>query len=172
MPGSWMSSHGTCPGEVLTLSNQAISYQSWGGRLQPHAVAGEQWGSISKALSWRTRCDEELRGVCVWGHGQEPSLSSLQGPDGFIFQHSIIQGTNQDGFIQRAIDASNAYASIIEAVRKAERAAHDADEAASEALMVRAVGSPRKLGQSHTPSTVLQLVTSTHRTLLPFPSET
>ncbi|XP_030319126.1 laminin subunit alpha-5 isoform X3 [Calypte anna] len=48
---------------------------------------------------------------------------------------SIIQGTNQDGFIQRAIDASNAYASIIEAVRKAERAAHDADEAASQALM-------------------------------------
>uniref|UniRef100_A0A8C0F1H4 Laminin subunit alpha-5 n=1 Tax=Bubo bubo TaxID=30461 RepID=A0A8C0F1H4_BUBBB len=52
---------------------------------------------------------------------------------------SIIQGTNQDGFIQRAIDASNAYASIIEAVKKAERAAHDADEAAGEALMVRAV---------------------------------
>ncbi|XP_026718104.1 laminin subunit alpha-5 [Athene cunicularia] len=48
---------------------------------------------------------------------------------------SIIQGTNQDGFIQRAIDASNAYASIIEAVKKAERAAHDADEAAGEALM-------------------------------------
>ncbi|XP_054701379.1 laminin subunit alpha-5 [Grus americana] len=48
---------------------------------------------------------------------------------------SIIQGTNQDGFIQRAIDASNAYASIIEAVKKAERAAHDADEAASKALM-------------------------------------
>ncbi|XP_010217993.1 PREDICTED: laminin subunit alpha-5 [Tinamus guttatus] len=47
---------------------------------------------------------------------------------------SIIQGTNQDGFIQRAIDASNAYASIIEAVKKAERAAHDANEAASEAL--------------------------------------
>nr|XP_047930545.1 laminin subunit alpha-5 isoform X4 [Anser cygnoides] len=48
---------------------------------------------------------------------------------------SIIQGTNQDGFIQRAIDASNAYASIIEAVKKAERAAHDADEAAGKALM-------------------------------------
>uniref|UniRef100_A0A8C3LL69 Laminin subunit alpha-5 n=1 Tax=Chrysolophus pictus TaxID=9089 RepID=A0A8C3LL69_CHRPC len=49
---------------------------------------------------------------------------------------SIIQGTNQDGFIQRAIDASNVYASIIEAVGKAERAAHDADEAAGKALMV------------------------------------
>ncbi|OXB67886.1 hypothetical protein ASZ78_005568 [Callipepla squamata] len=48
---------------------------------------------------------------------------------------SIIQGTNQDGFIQRAIDASNVYASIIEAVKKAERAAHDADEAAAQALM-------------------------------------
>uniref|UniRef100_A0A8C3D588 Laminin subunit alpha 5 n=1 Tax=Corvus moneduloides TaxID=1196302 RepID=A0A8C3D588_CORMO len=52
----------------------------------------------------------------------------------------IIQDTNQDGFIQRAVDASNAYASIIEAVRKAERAAHDADEAASEALMVQNLG--------------------------------
>ncbi|RMB95824.1 hypothetical protein DUI87_27938 [Hirundo rustica rustica] len=47
----------------------------------------------------------------------------------------IIQDTNQDGFIQRAVDASNAYASIIEAVRKAEQAANDADKAASEALM-------------------------------------
>ncbi|KAF2978342.1 hypothetical protein EK904_004374 [Melospiza melodia maxima] len=47
----------------------------------------------------------------------------------------IIQDTNQDGFIQRAVNASNAYASIIEAVRKAEQAAHDADKAASEALM-------------------------------------
>uniref|UniRef100_A0A8B9U3Z8 Laminin subunit alpha 5 n=1 Tax=Anas zonorhyncha TaxID=75864 RepID=A0A8B9U3Z8_9AVES len=57
---------------------------------------------------------------------------------------SIIQGTNQDGFIQRAIDASNAYASIIEAVRKAERAAHDADEAAGEALMVQNLGAISK----------------------------
>uniref|UniRef100_A0A8C9UHG8 Laminin subunit alpha-5 n=1 Tax=Serinus canaria TaxID=9135 RepID=A0A8C9UHG8_SERCA len=48
----------------------------------------------------------------------------------------IIQDTNQDGFIQRAVNASNAYASIIEAVRKAEQAARDADKAASEALMV------------------------------------
>uniref|UniRef100_A0A8C4TQL5 Laminin subunit alpha 5 n=1 Tax=Falco tinnunculus TaxID=100819 RepID=A0A8C4TQL5_FALTI len=75
---------------------------------------------------------------------------------------SIIQGTNQDGFIQRAIDASNAYASIIEAVKKAERAAHDADEAAGEALMVRAVGSPVRMSKSQTPSTVLQLFTPTH----------
>uniref|UniRef100_A0A8C3IUZ4 Laminin subunit alpha-5 n=1 Tax=Chrysemys picta bellii TaxID=8478 RepID=A0A8C3IUZ4_CHRPI len=47
---------------------------------------------------------------------------------------SSIQGANQDGFIQRAINASNAYASIIEAVKNAERAAKDADEAAGEAL--------------------------------------
>lgn len=65
--------------------------------------------------------------------------------------HSIIQDTNQDGFIQRAVDASNAYASIIEAVRKAEQAAHDADEAASEALRVRAVGNPVKMGKKQTP---------------------
>lgn len=32
MPGSWMSLQGTCPGEALflTLTSQAISYQSWG----------------------------------------------------------------------------------------------------------------------------------------------
>ncbi|CAM4653046.1 unnamed protein product [Caretta caretta] len=47
---------------------------------------------------------------------------------------SSIQGANQDGFIQRAINASNAYASIIKAVKNAERAAKDADEAAGEAL--------------------------------------
>lgn len=51
-------------------------------------------------------------------------------------QNSIIHGTNQDGFIQRAINASNAYASIIEAVRSAERAANEAHRAASEALTV------------------------------------
>uniref|UniRef100_A0A8C9UHH5 Laminin subunit alpha 5 n=1 Tax=Serinus canaria TaxID=9135 RepID=A0A8C9UHH5_SERCA len=60
----------------------------------------------------------------------------------------IIQDTNQDGFIQRAVNASNAYASIIEAVRKAEQAARDADKAASEALMVSAVGSPAKNNSS------------------------
>uniref|UniRef100_A0A452HN43 Laminin subunit alpha-5 n=1 Tax=Gopherus agassizii TaxID=38772 RepID=A0A452HN43_9SAUR len=49
---------------------------------------------------------------------------------------SSIQGANQDGFIQRAINASNAYASIIKAVKNAERAAKDADEAAGEALTV------------------------------------
>lgn len=85
----------------------------------------------------------------VWGG--VGSLSVLRGLDGFIYQHSIIQDTNQDGFIQRAVDASNAYASIIEAVRKAEQAAHDADEAASEALMVRAVGSPVKMDKNQTP---------------------
>lgn len=109
---------------------------------------------------------------CLWGHKQEPSLSDLCGLDVFIFQHSIIQGTNQDGFIQRAIDASNAYASIIEAVKKAERAAHDADEAAGEALMVCAVGSPMKMSKSQTPMTALQLFTPACRTLLPLPSDT
>ncbi|KAG8131640.1 hypothetical protein E2320_009551 [Naja naja] len=47
---------------------------------------------------------------------------------------SIIHGTNQDGFIQRAINASNAYASIIEAVRNAEEAASKATHASDEAL--------------------------------------
>lgn len=51
-------------------------------------------------------------------------------------ENSIIHGTNQDGFIQRAVNASNAYASIIEAVGNAERAANEAYNAAGEALMV------------------------------------
>lgn len=165
MPGSWMSSQGTCPGEapVLTLSSQAISYQSWGWKTAaPHHGRGAAGHHLQ---TWRTCCDKEPKGVCG-------GMSSLRGLDGFIFQHSIIQGTNQDGFIQRAIDASNAYASIIEAVKKAERAAHDADEAAGEALMVRAVGSPAKMSKRQTPSPVLQLFTPVRRALLPLPSET
>lgn len=94
-------------------------------------------------------------------------MSGLYGPNGFVFQHSIIQGTNQDGFIQRAIDASNVYASIIEAVGKAERAAHDADEAAGEALMVCAV----QMRESKIPSAAVQLFTPTHSGLLPLPFE-
>ncbi|XP_069035717.1 laminin subunit alpha-5 isoform X1 [Lepisosteus oculatus] len=46
----------------------------------------------------------------------------------------VIMDTNQDGFIQRAINASKAYSSIIEAVRNAEKAANDANQAATEAL--------------------------------------
>lgn len=66
--------------------------------------------------------------VLCWASGSEPYL--------FVFKCSSIQGANQDGFIQRAINASNAYASIIKAVKNAERAAKDADEAAGEALTV------------------------------------
>ncbi|XP_042318376.1 laminin subunit alpha-5, partial [Sceloporus undulatus] len=47
----------------------------------------------------------------------------------------IIHGTNQDGFIQRAINASNAYASIIAAIKDAETASNEAKSAAGEALM-------------------------------------
>ncbi|XP_043946347.1 laminin subunit alpha-5 [Protopterus annectens] len=47
---------------------------------------------------------------------------------------SIIRDTNQNGFIQRAINASNAYASIIEAVKNAEKAANEAGVAADSAL--------------------------------------
>nr|XP_014344203.1 PREDICTED: laminin subunit alpha-5 [Latimeria chalumnae] len=47
---------------------------------------------------------------------------------------SIIEDTNQDGFIQRAINASNAYSGIIEAVKSAEKAANEAAAAADDAL--------------------------------------
>lgn len=43
MPGSWMSSQGTCPGEapVLILTSQTISYQSWGWEAAaPHRGRG------------------------------------------------------------------------------------------------------------------------------------
>ncbi|XP_036390362.1 laminin subunit alpha-5 isoform X1 [Megalops cyprinoides] len=47
---------------------------------------------------------------------------------------SVIADTNQDGFIQRAVNASRAYTNIIVAVRDAENAAREADQAAMDAL--------------------------------------
>lgn len=172
MPGSWMSLQGTCPGEeqVLTLSSQTISCQSWMGNCSP-----TPWQGSTQMLSPKLYAGEHvvMRNPKGFPKGNaKAGKSSLRRLDGFIFQHSIIQGTNQDGFIQRAIDASNAYASIIEAVKKAERAAHDANEAASEALMVCAVGSPMKMSKSQTLSTVLQLLTPLRGALLPLPSNT
>ncbi|GCB66795.1 hypothetical protein scyTo_0005035, partial [Scyliorhinus torazame] len=45
-----------------------------------------------------------------------------------------IEDTNQGGFIQRAVNASNAYAGIIEAVERAKIAAKEANDAAMKAL--------------------------------------
>ncbi|XP_072098440.1 laminin subunit alpha-5 isoform X1 [Mobula birostris] len=45
-----------------------------------------------------------------------------------------IEDTNQDGFIQRAVSASNAYSGIIEAVERAMVAAEEANAAANKAL--------------------------------------
>ncbi|XP_067856467.1 laminin subunit alpha-5 isoform X2 [Heptranchias perlo] len=45
-----------------------------------------------------------------------------------------IEDTNQDGFIRRAVNASNAYAGIIEAVERARIAAKEANDAAVKAL--------------------------------------
>ncbi|KAJ8370727.1 hypothetical protein SKAU_G00107550 [Synaphobranchus kaupii] len=47
---------------------------------------------------------------------------------------SVIEGTNQDSFIQRALNASRAYTDIIDAVRDAEAAALDSNKAAMDAL--------------------------------------
>nr|XP_033819501.1 laminin subunit alpha-5 isoform X1 [Geotrypetes seraphini] len=47
---------------------------------------------------------------------------------------SIIRDTNQDGFIQKAINASNAYASIIDAIKNAEKAANGAKQGAKAAV--------------------------------------
>ncbi|KAL1020660.1 hypothetical protein UPYG_G00002990 [Umbra pygmaea] len=46
----------------------------------------------------------------------------------------IISNTNEDGFIQRAVNASRAYNNIIDAVREAEIAANKAHKAAMDAL--------------------------------------
>lgn len=50
---------------------------------------------------------------------------------------SLISGSNQDGFIQRALNASRAYTNIINSVLEAEAAAKKANEAATEALEVQ-----------------------------------
>ncbi|XP_043080700.1 laminin subunit alpha-5 isoform X1 [Puntigrus tetrazona] len=47
---------------------------------------------------------------------------------------SLISGSNRDGFIQRALNASRAYTNIINSVLEAETAAKKANEAAAEAL--------------------------------------
>ncbi|XP_073731136.1 laminin subunit alpha-5 [Misgurnus anguillicaudatus] len=47
---------------------------------------------------------------------------------------SLISGSNQDGFIQRALNASRAYTNIIDSVQEAEVAAKKANESATEAL--------------------------------------
>uniref|UniRef100_A0A8C6EG09 Laminin subunit alpha-5 n=1 Tax=Moschus moschiferus TaxID=68415 RepID=A0A8C6EG09_MOSMO len=58
---------------------------------------------------------------------------------------SIIQGVNQDRFIQRAIEAANAYSSILQAVQAAEGAADQAQQQASHtwAMVVQRGLAPR-----------------------------
>lgn len=51
--------------------------------------------------------------------------------------HSIIRGVNQDRFIQRAIEAANAYSSILRAVQAAEGAAGEALQQAGRTWTVR-----------------------------------
>lgn len=54
-----------------------------------------------------------------------------------FFLYSLISGSNQDGFIQRALNASRAYTNIIDGVQEAEAAAKKANESATEALKVQ-----------------------------------
>lgn len=62
---------------------------------------------------------------------------------------SLISGTNQDGFIQRALNASRAYTNIINSMLEAEAAAKKANEASTEALEVQS--------STHTPRTSMLL---------------
>lgn len=50
--------------------------------------------------------------------------------------HSIVRGVNQDHFIQRAIEAANAYSSILQAVQAAEGAAGQARQQANDTWAV------------------------------------
>uniref|UniRef100_A0AAR2KUL6 Laminin subunit alpha-5 n=1 Tax=Pygocentrus nattereri TaxID=42514 RepID=A0AAR2KUL6_PYGNA len=50
---------------------------------------------------------------------------------------SVITDTNQDGFIQRALNASRAYTDIINSVKDADTAAKEANKSATEALEVK-----------------------------------
>uniref|UniRef100_A0A671KLI3 Laminin subunit alpha-5-like n=1 Tax=Sinocyclocheilus anshuiensis TaxID=1608454 RepID=A0A671KLI3_9TELE len=52
---------------------------------------------------------------------------------------SLISGSNRDGFIQRALNASGAYTDIINSVLEAETAAKKANETATEALEVQSM---------------------------------
>jgi len=50
---------------------------------------------------------------------------------------SLISGSNQGGFIQRALNASRAYTNIINTILESETAAKKANEASTEALEVQ-----------------------------------
>ncbi len=52
---------------------------------------------------------------------------------------SLISGSNKDGFVQRALNASRAYTDIINSVLEAETAAKKANESATEALEVQSM---------------------------------
>ncbi|XP_076132765.1 laminin subunit alpha-5 isoform X1 [Alosa pseudoharengus] len=49
---------------------------------------------------------------------------------------SVIEGTNQNGFIQRALNASRAYTNIINSINEADAAAKQANKAAMDALEI------------------------------------
>ena len=51
----------------------------------------------------------------------------------------LIAGTNEDGFIGRALNASRAYNDIIRSVAEAEDAANKAHQAAMDATAVRSI---------------------------------
>lgn len=94
------------------------------------------------------------RGACTrvgpWGGGGPPSSRAPVTPLGPpTSSHSIIRGVNQDRFIQRAIEAANAYSSILQAVQAAEGAARQARQQASHTWAVRPCPSPQPPKETH-----------------------
>lgn len=72
-------------------------------------------------------CRKQQEGHAWWAEGS---------PGCPLTPTSIIVGVNQDRFIQRAVEASNAYSSILQAVQAAEGAAGQAQQQASRAWEV------------------------------------
>lgn len=52
----------------------------------------------------------------------------------FLCLNSVISNTNQDSFIQRALNASRTYTNIIESVREADTLAKEANTEAMEVM--------------------------------------
>lgn len=62
---------------------------------------------------------------------------------------SLISGSNQDSFIQRALNASRAYTNIIKSILESETAAKKANETSTEALEVQSTTHTHTLHAHH-----------------------
>ncbi|KAG2461856.1 LAMA5 protein, partial [Polypterus senegalus] len=123
--------------DLLRMAEDALSQVA--DLLQMLMDLQEEFEKMSAHLDGAKQPLEEKKQKFAPASSKIPLVEEAERHAEMLYQLSknltnVIQDTNQDGFIQRAINASNAYSSIIEAVRNAEKAAEKADEAASDAL--------------------------------------